>query len=156
MQQPIPSLSGSHYAHASDSNPQVPISHLPPTLTSEQLAIMDRVTREAIDERLRVLEGVSGAVYRCIDDLMRMRSSLPSPTPTQTSHLSSSMPSLDPGVSPVNPENDEMNADNPSRRTPLATSSDLSGSKNGSPDRQVTNEEPGPSNALSRQHEEEG
>jgi len=25
-----------------------------------QLALMDRVTREAIDERLRVLEGVSG------------------------------------------------------------------------------------------------
>lgn len=45
---------------------------------------MDRVTREAIDERLRVLEGVSGAVFRCIEDLMRVRSSLPTPTsPTQ-------------------------------------------------------------------------
>jgi hypothetical protein len=42
---------------------------------------MDSVTREAIDERLRVLEGVSGAVYRCIDDLMRMRSALPVSTP---------------------------------------------------------------------------
>ncbi|KAH0589305.1 E3 ubiquitin-protein ligase HRD1 [Termitomyces sp. J132] len=52
---------------------------LPPTLTDEQLAVMDRLTREAIDERLRVLEGVSSAVYRCIDDLMRMRSALPSP-----------------------------------------------------------------------------
>ncbi|KAJ6558568.1 synoviolin 1 isoform b [Mycena vulgaris] len=56
-----------------------PISQLPPTLTDEQLALMDSVTRDAIDERLRVLEGVSGAVYRCIDDLMRMRSALPQP-----------------------------------------------------------------------------
>ncbi|KAJ6497885.1 hypothetical protein C8R45DRAFT_143536 [Mycena sanguinolenta] len=58
-----------------------PLSQLPPTLTDEQLALMDSVTREAIDERLRVLEGVSGAVYRCIDDLMRMRSALPTSTP---------------------------------------------------------------------------
>ncbi|KAF9006773.1 hypothetical protein BDZ89DRAFT_1079646, partial [Hymenopellis radicata] len=54
-----------------------PLAQLPPTLTPEQLATMDRVTREAIDERLRVLEGVSGAVYRCIDELMRVRSALP-------------------------------------------------------------------------------
>ena len=57
-----------------------PLSQLPPTLTDAQLALMDRVTREAIDERLRVLEGVSGAVYRCIEDLMRVRSSLPAST----------------------------------------------------------------------------
>jgi E3 ubiquitin-protein ligase synoviolin len=38
---------------------------------------MDQTTREAIDERLKVLEGVSTAVYRCIDDLMKMRSALP-------------------------------------------------------------------------------
>ncbi|KAJ6555499.1 hypothetical protein B0H10DRAFT_1847897 [Mycena sp. CBHHK59/15] len=62
-----------------------PISQLPPTLTEEQLALMDTVTREAIDERLRVLEGVSGAVYRCIDDLMRMRSALPVSTPPNLS-----------------------------------------------------------------------
>jgi E3 ubiquitin-protein ligase synoviolin len=135
-QQLNPNSSGSRYEHTSDSDPQVPISHLPPTLTSEQLAIMDRVTREAIDERLRVLEGVSGAVYRCIDDLMRMRSSLPSPTPTQT-----------PQPPPVNLQ---TNADNSSR--PTLTTLGLSG---GPPDRQVTNEEPGPSNALSAQHEEE-
>lgn len=46
-------------------------------LSESQLAIMDQMTREAIDERLRVLEGVSNTVYQCIDDLMRMRSSLP-------------------------------------------------------------------------------
>ncbi|THV06784.1 hypothetical protein K435DRAFT_960381 [Dendrothele bispora CBS 962.96] len=50
---------------------------LPPSLTEEQLARLDRLTREAIDERLRVLEGVSTAVYHCIDELMRMRSALP-------------------------------------------------------------------------------
>lgn len=40
--------------------------------------MMDNLTRESLDERLRVLEGVSTAVYRCIDELMRMRSALPS------------------------------------------------------------------------------
>ncbi|KAF8659224.1 hypothetical protein AX16_001884 [Volvariella volvacea WC 439] len=50
---------------------------LPPTLTDEQLSVMDSLTREAIDERLRVLDGVSTSVHRCIEDLMRMRSALP-------------------------------------------------------------------------------
>ncbi|KAF7790315.1 hypothetical protein EIP86_001269 [Pleurotus ostreatoroseus] len=56
---------------------RVPISQLPPTLTDEQLARLDRLTRDAIDERLRVLEGVSGAVHRCIEELTRIRSVLP-------------------------------------------------------------------------------
>lgn len=72
---------------------------LPPTLTEEQLAVMDRLTREAIDERLRVLEGVSSAVYHCIDDLMKMRSALPSPNVTTTAQ-----PSPIPSRSPTNPE----------------------------------------------------
>jgi len=55
-------------------NERVSIS---PLVTDEQLALMDQTTREAIDERLKVLEGVSTAVYRCIDDLMKMRSALP-------------------------------------------------------------------------------
>ena len=38
---------------------------------------MDRLTREAIDERLRVLESVSQTVYGCVDELMRLRSALP-------------------------------------------------------------------------------
>ncbi|CAK5281380.1 unnamed protein product [Mycena citricolor] len=84
-------------------NPRPPISQLPPNLTDAQLAIMDQVTREAIDERLRVLEGVSSAVYRCIDDLMRMRSALPISTPTATatpaaaSGTASSSTVLEPG-----------------------------------------------------------
>ena len=43
----------------------------------QQLATMDRLTREAIDERLKALERVSNTIYGCIDDLMRMRSALP-------------------------------------------------------------------------------
>jgi E3 ubiquitin-protein ligase synoviolin len=67
--------------HLSDTrvgatNPN-PISSSVAPLTDEQLALMDHTTRESIDERLKVLEGVSTAVYRCIDDLMRMRSALP-------------------------------------------------------------------------------
>lgn len=50
---------------------------LPTTLTDEQLETLDRVTRESIDERLRILENVSASVYRSIDDLMRLRSALP-------------------------------------------------------------------------------
>ena len=67
------------------------LPQLPPSLTDEQLANLDRLTRESIDERLRILEGVSGAVYRCIDDLMRLRSAIPPTTmdtvPPETSHL---------------------------------------------------------------------
>ncbi|RDB25352.1 E3 ubiquitin-protein ligase HRD1 [Hypsizygus marmoreus] len=87
---------------------------LPPTLTDDQLAIMDRLTREAIDERLRVLEGVSGAVYRCIDDLMRMRSALPSPTPTTPSQPVPSVPSANPELSssPV----DDVNPSDPRQK----------------------------------------
>ncbi|GLB37253.1 putative RING-H2 zinc finger domain containing protein [Lyophyllum shimeji] len=71
-------------------------SLLPPTLTDEQLAVMDRLTRDAIDERLRVLEGVSSAVYRCIDDLMRMRSTLPSPTPAVPQQSTTSTTAVNP------------------------------------------------------------
>lgn len=58
-----------------------PLAELPATLTDEQLARLDHVTREGIDERLRVLEGVSGAVHRCIEELTRVRSVLPTPAP---------------------------------------------------------------------------
>jgi E3 ubiquitin-protein ligase synoviolin len=92
-------------AYQQQSPSRAPISRLPPTLTEAQLAVMDTVTREAIDERLRVLEGVSGAMCRCIEDLMRVRSSLPtSVTPTTTpvtpaTHSSTSTPSPSiPGV----------------------------------------------------------
>jgi len=56
-------------------------SQLPASLTDEQLATLDRLTRESIDERLRILEGVSGTIYKCVDDLLRLRSALPHPNP---------------------------------------------------------------------------
>ena len=64
-------------ARARRSAPRGPLAELPPTLTDAQLARLDRLTRDAIDERLRVLEGVSGAVYRCVEELTRLRSVLP-------------------------------------------------------------------------------
>ncbi len=77
--------------NTSRSSSEIPISQLPPTLTDDQLTVLDRVTREAIDERIRILEGVSGAVYRCIDELIRVRSALP-PLPTTTPTPTASMP----------------------------------------------------------------
>lgn len=75
---------------------------LPSALSDEQLATMDRLTREAIDERLRVLEDVSRSVYRCADDLMRMRSALPLPTARTNADYA---PSVHPEPSPDNKEN---------------------------------------------------
>lgn len=63
-------------------------SVLPPVLSDSQLVALDTLTREAIDERLRILEGVSNTVYRCIDDLMRMRSALPVVSTPQTESTS--------------------------------------------------------------------
>ncbi|KAF5385988.1 hypothetical protein D9615_002410 [Tricholomella constricta] len=94
-------------------------SLLPPTLTDDQLALMDRLTREAIDERLRVLEGVSSAVYRCVDDLMRMRSTLPSAPMVPTS-----------SVSAANPQRDR-NADSPSSSIQLKDSQNASAGPSG-------------------------
>ncbi|KAF5351828.1 hypothetical protein D9756_007401 [Leucocoprinus leucothites] len=48
-----------------------------PHITDAQLALMDNLTREAIDERLRILESVSGTVHRCVENLLRVRSALP-------------------------------------------------------------------------------
>jgi E3 ubiquitin-protein ligase synoviolin len=69
--------------------PARPLNTLPPTLTDAQLTHLDVLTREAIDERLRVLEGVSSTMYRCMEELTRLRSVLPvaagpAPPVTQT------------------------------------------------------------------------
>ncbi|KAF8518735.1 hypothetical protein JB92DRAFT_2901399 [Gautieria morchelliformis] len=50
---------------------------LPQTLTQEQLNRLDTTTREAIDERLRVLENVQVTVWRCVEELLRARSVMP-------------------------------------------------------------------------------
>ncbi|KAG5646278.1 hypothetical protein DXG03_003874 [Asterophora parasitica] len=121
-------------AHASQRNPQPaqpnPASLLPPTLTDEQLAHMDQLTREAIDERLRVLEGVSGAVYRCIDDLMRMRSALPSLPIVPTQIVAPSVPSA-----PANPErlrNDDVTGPSSQSQSDILTAGPSTAGPSGS------------------------
>lgn len=46
-------------------------------VTDAQLTLLDRITREAIDERIRILQGVSNTITRCMEDLVRVRSALP-------------------------------------------------------------------------------
>ena len=53
------------------------LGQLPSTLTEEDIRNWDRVTREAIDERLRVLNRVDEIVNRLVDELTRLRSTLP-------------------------------------------------------------------------------
>ncbi|KAF9222617.1 hypothetical protein BS17DRAFT_881014 [Gyrodon lividus] len=48
-------------------------------VTDVQLALLDQITREAIDERIRILEGVSNTITGCVEDLVRVRSALPLP-----------------------------------------------------------------------------
>ncbi|THH07757.1 hypothetical protein EW145_g3168 [Phellinidium pouzarii] len=74
---------------------------LPPSLTDEQLAVLDQLTREAIDERLRILESIQTMSARCVTDLLRCRSVLPrssAPSTTARPQPSSSSPPSDPSV----------------------------------------------------------
>ena len=78
-----------------------PLATLPSTLTDAQLGQLDVLTRDAIDERLRVLESVSTAMYRCAEELTRLRSVIPvasGPAPTQ---VRSSERSSEPGQGPT-------------------------------------------------------
>ncbi|KAF9264201.1 hypothetical protein L218DRAFT_979790 [Marasmius fiardii PR-910] len=68
---------------------------LPSTLTDDQLGVLDKLTRDAIDERLRILERVSMSVHDNIEELIRVRSVLP---PTVSSVRSSNDPSSPTGV----------------------------------------------------------
>ena len=71
---------------SSSANPQAisPQSHDRNSnhVTDAQLTLLDRNTREAIDERIRILQGVSDTITRCMDDLVRVRSALPPPLST--------------------------------------------------------------------------
>ena len=51
----------------------------------------DRVTREAIDERLRALSRVDEVVNRLVDELTRLRSTIPNPD----SAVSDARPTVD-------------------------------------------------------------
>ncbi|KAJ3864089.1 hypothetical protein EV359DRAFT_41785 [Lentinula novae-zelandiae] len=86
-------LSRTEHSTPDDAFPSGP-SSLVASLSDQQLALMDQTTREAIDERLIVLEGVSTAVYRCIDDLVRMRSALPPLGDTSSAQLSQAATTL--------------------------------------------------------------
>jgi len=55
------------------------LEQLPGTLNEEETRDWDRVTREAIDERLRVLSRVDEVVNRLVDELTRLRSTIPNP-----------------------------------------------------------------------------
>ena len=70
---------------------------LPLSLSDEQLGRMDTLTRDAIDERLRILEGVQVTVSNCIVDLLRVKSVLPRshPQPSKVDQASESTPSTD-------------------------------------------------------------
>lgn len=59
--------------------------NLPSTLSEEQLAVLDQLTREAIDERLRILENVQVTTAQCATELLRCRSVLPRSTVSRTS-----------------------------------------------------------------------
>ncbi|KAJ1305778.1 hypothetical protein OPQ81_010508 [Rhizoctonia solani] len=56
---------------------------LPADISDTQLRQLDQVTREAIDERLRILENVQTTVWHCVEELTRLRSSLPDRRPEE-------------------------------------------------------------------------
>ncbi|KAF8588693.1 hypothetical protein K439DRAFT_1629493 [Ramaria rubella] len=103
---------------------------LPQTLTQEQLDRMDVVTRDAIDERLRALENVQGAVWRCVEELVRIRSVLPSrqngPPTSRPSHDSDSGTSgiAEKGKAPVVSTEDAVKDDAEKNAESAASSSD--------------------------------
>ncbi|KAJ3574657.1 hypothetical protein NP233_g1625 [Leucocoprinus birnbaumii] len=59
------------------SSQEVSLTQLPQQITDAQLARLDGLTREAIDERLRILQSISGTVHQCVENLLRVRSALP-------------------------------------------------------------------------------
>jgi E3 ubiquitin-protein ligase synoviolin len=72
----VPSSSLSFASSQATTNPQ-PCDQNSNHVTDAQLALLDRNTREAIDERIRILQGVSNTITRCMEDLVRARSVLP-------------------------------------------------------------------------------
>ena len=71
---------------------------MPPVVTDEQLTRMEQLTREAIDERLRVLGRVDEVVNMCIDELTRMRSVLPPVESASIASTSGTMNGVAPGI----------------------------------------------------------
>ncbi|KAG8944419.1 E3 ubiquitin-protein ligase hrd1 [Tulasnella sp. 408] len=76
-----PSLSNSASASRTGSLPAS--DSLPANLSDEQLARIDQLTREAIQERLKVLEGVQSSLWKAVEDLTRLSSVLPPSVPSE-------------------------------------------------------------------------
>ena len=57
---------------------------MPNTLNEEEIRNWDRVTREVIDERLRVLSRVDEVLNRLVDELTKLRSAIPSSDGSET------------------------------------------------------------------------
>jgi E3 ubiquitin-protein ligase synoviolin len=74
---PIPHGSSNASNHSQRQQESSLWSQLPQILTDDQLLRMDVLTREAIDERLKVLGRVDQVLNMCIDELTRVRSVLP-------------------------------------------------------------------------------
>lgn len=74
---PMPMPAPYAYAPAAFRGVGMGLAELPPRLSNEQLMRLDVTTREAIEERLRVLDTVQGTLQRCTDELLRLRSVLP-------------------------------------------------------------------------------
>ncbi|GJJ06288.1 hypothetical protein Clacol_000479 [Clathrus columnatus] len=80
-------------------------------LTEEQLRRLDMLTREAIDERLRIIEDVQGVMWRCAEELVRARSMLPAARRTnETGNPGSAPSSSTPTTSVSNPPNAKSSA----------------------------------------------
>ncbi|EJD03016.1 uncharacterized protein FOMMEDRAFT_123168 [Fomitiporia mediterranea MF3/22] len=60
------------------------VQELPLTVTEEQLRVLDQLTREAIDERLRILENIQTTTAHIAMDLLRCRSVLPRSSSSST------------------------------------------------------------------------
>lgn len=63
-------------------------SRLPRTLAEDQLELLDTLTRDSIEERLRILDGVSATLNECVDTLLKLRSALPPLPETITTNTS--------------------------------------------------------------------
>jgi E3 ubiquitin-protein ligase synoviolin len=92
------------------------LSSLPSTLSEEQLGRLDRLTRDAIDERLRVLEDVQRVSARCVEELLRVRSVLPRASPSPSGVASASSSSAGSAIASV--ESDSVVV-SPSRSSPI-------------------------------------
>lgn len=83
-------------------------SQLPHILTEDQLLRMDVLTREAIDERLRVLGRVDEVLNMCIEELTRVKSVLPPTRSASSSGAANGVTPLTNGVSAETHERSEV------------------------------------------------